>query len=82
MSWTCYGCGFNLFFAGYPDDCLCSQCRASKRKTGSYPLDAAAKKARAEREEIEADKIRRRTMKFRDGRRGADGMPSPSDWDY
>lgn len=75
MSWTCYGCGFNLFMAGYPDDSLCRDCRNSKRKTGSYPLDAAKNKARSEREEFELRDHQAKTMKFRDDRRGTDGIP-------
>jgi hypothetical protein len=78
----CSVCGGSLFFCGYPESGMCSLCSSHRRKHGQDPPDAASRKARTEREEAKADEIRRRTMKFRDGRRGTDGIPGPDDWNY
>ena len=78
----CSVCGGSLFFCGYPESGICNVCRSYQREYGRNPPEAANKKARRESEEVKVDEVRRRTMKFRDGRRGTDGIPGPGDWDY
>lgn len=75
MSHCCRGCGFSLFWSGYPEDALCGGCRKSLRRTGGFPAGAADKKAQLERESIRDEKLRSRTRQFRDDRRGTDGIP-------
>lgn len=82
MLHCCSGCGFELFFSGYPEDNLCRDCRSYWRKYGRYSDAAKAEYQRRSREEAERFERQHRTMRFRDGRRGADGIPSPSDWNY
>ena len=81
-SWHCRGCGISLFFAGFPSDSVCCECRITERETGTFSAAAKQSYKRRARDAYKHGERQRRTMLFRDGRRGADGVPSSRDWNY
>lgn len=84
MIHCCSVCGFSLFWCGdrSQEIGICGSCRRHRRDYGKDPNDAARQLAVRTQESVKADQIKRKTMIFRDDRRGADGVPNYDDWSY